>query len=118
MLEGFIQLVAELLIELGLHWVAASFERGPSPALAAVGYAILGALLGGVSLWLLPQHLTTTHGARLTALVIAPLAAGGLMAALGAWRARRGDPVFRIDRFSYGYLFALCFALMRYFVAT
>ncbi|RBD62824.1 hypothetical protein BRM52_06785, partial [Xanthomonas oryzae pv. oryzae] len=67
MLEGFIQWVAELMIELGLHWVAASFERGQSPALAAVGYAILGALLGGVSLWLLPKHLTATHGARLTA---------------------------------------------------
>ncbi|MDC9640262.1 hypothetical protein QYG06_18720 [Xanthomonas euvesicatoria] len=40
------------------------------------------------------------------------------MAALGAWRARRGDPVLRIDRFSHGYLFALCFALMRYFFAT
>lgn len=79
MLEGFIQWVAELMIELGLHWVAASFERGHSPALAAVGYAILGALLGGVSLWLLPKHFTATHGARLTAVVIAPLAAGGLL---------------------------------------
>ncbi|MFA1287817.1 hypothetical protein ACDJ03_08310 [Xanthomonas axonopodis pv. nakataecorchori] len=126
MLEGMLQLVAEvllqalaeLLIELGLHSVAESFERRPSPWLAAVGYAILGALLGGVSLWLLPQHLTATFGARLAALLIAPLVAGGLMAALGAWRARRGDPVLRIDRFSYGYLFALCFALMRYFFAT
>ncbi|OOW71183.1 hypothetical protein Xmlh_08960 [Xanthomonas axonopodis pv. melhusii] len=126
MIEGMLQLVAEvllqalaeLLIELGLHSVAESFERRPSPGLAAVGYAIVGALLGGVSLWLLPQHFTATFGARLAALVIAPLVAGGLMAALGAWRARRGDPVFRIDRFSYGYLFALCFALMRYFFAA
>ncbi|MBO9740697.1 hypothetical protein J7432_17255 [Xanthomonas axonopodis pv. begoniae] len=126
MLEGMLQLVAEvllqalteLLIELGLHAVAESFERRPSPGLAAVGYAIAGALLGGVSLWLLPQHLTATPGARLAAVVIVPLVAGGLMAALGAWRARRGDPVLRIDRFSYGYLFALCFALMRYFFAT
>ncbi|CAJ24547.1 putative membrane protein [Xanthomonas euvesicatoria pv. vesicatoria str. 85-10] len=68
MLEGMLQLVAEvllqalaeLLIELGLHSVAESFERRPSPWLAAVGYAILGALLGGVSLCLLPQHLTAT----------------------------------------------------------
>lgn len=72
MIEGMLQLVAEvllqalaeLLIELGLHSVAESFERRPSPGLAAVGYAIVGALLGGVSLWLLPQHLTATFGAR------------------------------------------------------
>ncbi|QYF40799.1 hypothetical protein HZS92_02903 [Xanthomonas citri pv. citri] len=85
MIEGMLQLVAEvllqalaeLLIELGLHSVAESFERRPSPGLAAVGYAIVGALLGGVSLWLLPQHLTATFGARLAALMIAPLVAGG-----------------------------------------
>jgi hypothetical protein len=40
------------------------------------------------------------------------------MAAIGAWRARRGEPVLRIDRFAYGYLFALSLALVRFFFAA
>jgi len=31
----------------------------------------------------------------------------------GRWRARRGDRVLRIDRFFYGYMFALGFASVR-----
>jgi hypothetical protein len=36
------------------------------------------------------------------------------MVALGAWRAQRGEPLLRLDRFSYGYLFALSQALVRF----
>ncbi len=36
------------------------------------------------------------------------------MVALGARRAKRGEPLLRIDRFSYGYLFALSLALVRF----
>jgi hypothetical protein len=39
------------------------------------------------------------------------------MCALGAWRARRGGVVLRIDRFAYGYLFALALALIRFWFA-
>jgi hypothetical protein len=34
------------------------------------------------------------------------------------WRARHGKPVLRIDRFAYGYLFALAFALVRFLFAA
>jgi hypothetical protein len=47
-------------------------------------------------------------------LVFTPLAVGGIMSAIGAWRARRGDGLLRIDRFSYGYLFAFAVAAVRY----
>jgi len=40
------------------------------------------------------------------------------MAILGAWRARRGQQVLRIDRFAYGYLFALSIALVRFYFAA
>lgn len=36
---------------------------------------------------------------------------------VGHWRARRGHDVLRIDRFAYGYLFALFLALVRYVYA-
>jgi hypothetical protein len=50
-------------------------------------------------------------------LVLTPLLAGGIMAVLGAWRARRGQTVLRIDRFAYGYLFALGLAVVRFWFA-
>lgn len=40
------------------------------------------------------------------------------MAMVGRWRASRGKPVIRIERFFYGYLFALAFALVRFSFAS
>jgi hypothetical protein len=51
-------------------------------------------------------------------MVITPLVAGGVMSLMGAWRRRRGQPVVRIDRFAYGYLFAVAMALVRYTMAS
>ena len=47
--------------------------------------------------------------------VWATLRVSGLsMAAIGAWRARRGQNLLRMDRFAYGFFFALTMALVRY----
>lgn len=51
---------------------------------------------------------------RLANLVFTPIVVGLLMAALGAWRAWHGQIILRIDRFSYGFLFALSLALVRF----
>ena len=106
--------MGEVLVELGLRSLAAPFRRRPNVWLAVPGYALLGALLGGLSLWLFPGHLTREGWPRLLNLVLTPVLAGLAMALLGRWRARRGDPVLRIDRFAYGYLFALAVAVVRY----
>jgi hypothetical protein len=112
--EFLLQVVGEALVELGLHSLAEPFRRPPNPWLAAVGYAVFGAVAGGLSLLVLPSHLTPSGAARIANLVLTPIAVGGCMSALGAWRAKRGQPLLRIDRFSYGYVFALCLALVRY----
>lgn len=61
-----------------------------------------------------PAHLTPAGLPRLANLVLTPLAVGLCMSAMGAWRSKRGDALLRIDRFSYGYLFALTMALVRF----
>ena len=58
--ELLLQIFGELLVEFGLQTVKAPFRRKSNPLLAAMGYALLGALAGLISLWLLPQHLTPT----------------------------------------------------------
>lgn len=112
--EFLLQVLVEALLEIGLHSLAEPFQRPPNPWLAALGYALFGVAVGGLSLWVFPAHLTPPGAARIANLVLTPIALGGCMAALGAWRAKRGEPLLRIDKFSYGYLFALSFALVRF----
>lgn len=115
--EFVLQLVGEILVEVGWRSLAAPFQRESSPWLAAVGYAVFGAVAGAASVWLLPQHMVGARTLRVVNVALAPIAAGAVMAALGAWRFRRGQVLIRLDRFWYGYLFALAFALVRFFFA-
>ena len=116
--EVLLQLVIEALVEIGLHSVKEPFKRRPSPGFAAVGYGILGAVLGGFTLLILPNHLTPTGSWRLVNLLVTPIVLGVFMSAVGTWRRRRNEAVFRIDKFSYGYLFALSIAIVRFLFAN
>jgi len=115
--EFLLQALVETLAELGLHSLGEPFRRPPNPWLAGLGYAIFGAIAGGITLWLLPDHMVRNEVLRKLNLLVTPLAAGGMMCLIGAWRARRGDDVLRIDRFAYGYVFALSLALVRFIFA-
>lgn len=112
--ELLFQVLGEMLVELGLQSLAAPFRKQPNVWLAVPGYALLGAGLGALSLWAFPHHFTRDGWPRLVNLVFIPVLAGFAMALLGRWRARRGDTVLRIDRFAYGYLFALAVAVVRF----
>jgi hypothetical protein len=115
--EFLLQVLGEALVELGFHSLAEPFQKPPNPWLAAMGYALFGAILGGLSLLVFPNNLVPEPW-RLVNLFATPIAVGGLMVAMGAWRARRGQPVLRIDKFAYGYLFALALALVRFFFSA
>lgn len=115
--EFLLQTLLEALAEIGLHSLAEPFRRPPNPWLAAIGYTLFGAAAGGLSLLAFPAHLVPEHGLRLLNLIVTPVAVGGVMVLMGAWRARRGESVLRIDRFAYGYLFALSLGLVRFFFA-
>ncbi len=115
--EFVLQVVGEALVEIGFHSLAEPFRRPPNPWLAAIGYALIGAILGGISLLAFPNNLVPGSW-RVANLVATPVAVGGVMAIMGAWRARRGQTLLRIDRFAYGYLFALSIAVVRFCFAA
>jgi hypothetical protein len=116
--ELLLQVVLQVLIELGFHSIVAPFRRTPNPWLAAIGYALLGATAGALSLLAYPALLIVSHTGRLVNLVLTPILAGAAMTALGAWRRGRDQELIRLDRFTYGFLFALAMALVRFHFAN
>jgi len=113
--EFLLQGLFELIGELGLRSLGEPFKcRGPlNPFLAAVGYLIYGAIGGGLSL-LLPKMFIVPNIWRVANLIVTPIICGFSMAAIGRYLTRRGSEPLRLDTFSYGYLFALGMALVRF----
>lgn len=115
--EFMLQAVLEALVELGLHSMAEPLRKPPNPWLAALGYTLIGVCIGGLSLIVFPTNFVSEPW-RFVNLIITPTAVGALMSMMGALRARRGGRVLRIDRFAYGYLFALSLGIIRYLFAS
>lgn len=112
--ELILQVLFQVLAEVGLQSLRAPFQKESNPWLAALGYILMGAMVGGISLLVFPVLHIQTHKIRVLNLALSPLAAGAAMAALGAWRRHRDQPVLRIDKFTYGFVFALSMALVRF----
>jgi hypothetical protein len=113
--ELLIQLVFEVVVELISHVVHKGFRRSlHKPLIAAVVHAILGAVAGGLSLLVFPTLMIRRQWGRWLNLAITPLVCGLLMAYIGSRRAKRNEPVLRLDRFSYGWLFAMAMATVRF----
>ena len=111
--ELLLQLALELLAEVGLRAVGRPFEKPLHPLAGGIGYALLGGIAGGLSLWWFPQLFIGSHAGRIANVVVTPLLAGSAMAALGAWRRRRNERTVLLDRFAYAFIFAMAMALVR-----
>jgi hypothetical protein len=89
-------------------------SRGPSWVMVGLGCVVLGAALGGISLLVLPALWLHSPVARAINLLLAPVAAGGLMEVLGNARQRQGRRRGFLMHFGCAYLFALAFAVVRF----
>jgi len=115
-LEFLLEFIFEVAVELGLH-SARDLVRGGSdmpPWLALIGYPLLGAAIGFISLFIFPYRLVAHAPVPGLSLVVAPVLAGIGMWGIGWLRRRKRGPVIRLDRFSYGFIFALAIALVRF----
>jgi hypothetical protein len=115
--ELLVQIIFEVLAELGIHGVKDTFRNPRRPFLSTIGFLVWGLLAGGISLWLFPHSFIADKSLRLANLAITPILAGSLMLAIGRLRARRGQELVGLDRFGYAFAFALAMALVRFFFA-
>lgn len=114
--ELLLQVFGELIAELIGRSVREPFRR-PKPIqtwMAAIGYGIFGAIAGIISLWVLPSLFISAEWLRIVNLIATPLVAGLVMERLGAWREMKDQETIRLDTFSYGFVFALSMALVRF----
>ena len=97
--EFAIQFVLEVLVEMGAH----GLRRGRSPvhpAISTIIYVVLGGILGWISYLFFPQQLISHPYASIANLVLTPIAVGLCLGAIGAWRAKRGTELVRLDKFA------------------
>jgi len=78
------------------------------------GWLTLGAILGGLSLLVLPNLLLRNNSLAVANLIVTPIIAGFVMWRVGKYFRKKQKPMVRLATFFYGYLFAFAFALVRY----
>lgn len=115
-LEGLVQIGGEFFFELGLRSLGETIApRGEkNPLLAGIGYALLGLLAGGLSLLIFPNYFVRSRQFHGASLLVSPLLAGAVMAGFGWLLEHRGERRLRLDSFTYGFVFALPMAIVRF----
>lgn len=123
--ELFVRLALEIFVqgifELGGRSLVSLFRRDGEtvkPLLAIFGYIAMGAIAGGISIWLIPMHLLKLPALQILNLAITPILLGFIFDALGRCKTNHDKPRHAVDRFSYGFIFALTMGLIRYFFAA
>ncbi len=115
-LEIGLQLVAEILIELGFGSAGDSLRqrRRAHPAIAAVGVVLLGGLAGLVTSLIWPTLIFRPGPVPGISLLVSPLISGLIMDRYGDWRERHGGERSYVATFWGGALFAFSMALIRF----
>ena len=101
----------------GTESLAEAFKRrsGSQPVLACFGYFLIGSVLGGVSVLLIPRF---SEGVLVSAgcLLAAPSIAGLAMHAFGVLRQRSGAHTTNLATFAGGASFAFGISLVRFLI--
>ena len=114
LVELILQALGELLVELGLRSMAETVKRPRSPALAAFGFLLWGALVGSLSLLVVPHSPIEDPSLRWVNLFATPVLVGLMMMVVGKIRDKKGQKLVRLDRFGFAFIFAFSMALVRF----
>jgi hypothetical protein len=117
--EVLLQLAGQALAELGWYSIreAMAPSRPPLRIARILGHVVLGAVLGGLSLLVLPKRLATGTALRVATLVLAPLVSAlATIPVAELLRRLRRTPDTQWW-FENAYVFGLAFAVVRFFYA-
>jgi hypothetical protein len=114
--EAILEIAGESLLSLLARLFGGVFTTffELNPIAISIGLAMLGAGAGFLSVAVIPHplvHPTRFHG---LSLVLSPLIAGLIMSRLGRALRRRNRATIPIETFSYGFVFALAMAIVRF----
>lgn len=115
-LEILGQALLELLAELGIRSVGHTLgiKKFESPLFAVIGYLVLAAILGFISINTHPAHFIKSPTWRIVNLIVTPITVGLLMGIRRKMLLAKEKIPIRLDSFSYGFFFSLTFALIRF----
>ena len=126
--ELIIQLIFELIFDSisravvkTLFWEKVSKNRENKPInliIAVIRYLVFGAVVGGLSLLLLPNLLIKIYWLSIANIFFTPIIAGCCMLGLGVFRSKIGNEKILLNTFAYGFCFALAMALVRFFFCS
>jgi hypothetical protein len=115
-MELVVEIVGEVLIELGFHATAEKLSsKARSRVILGGAYAIFGAVLGFLSLYIFPKIVFANRLLPILYFIVSPIIAGFSLTFV-SWLINRGiRPVrlFEFDKFAFGVLFALAYSLSR-----
>ena len=119
-IQVFGEFLVQLVFELGFRGLAEPFrtDRPTNVVLAVFGYIGMGLVAGLISLWIVPEHVIDSETLRYINIVATPILMGFLFELLGRRRQKRGKEKLLLDRFSYGFSFALTMGLIRLIFAS
>ena len=114
--EVLLQIAGDVLAELGWNALREIFRPSHPPrrGLVLVGYSMIGAALGALSLLVFPKHFAAGMPLRLATLLLAPIASALAVAPVPPLLHRSSEPVDIWRRFWNAYAFSLTFALIRF----
>jgi hypothetical protein len=111
-----LQIIGEVLLELGITSVGESMQRRSRahPALAGIGALLMGAVAGVLTSLIWPARLFRPGPVPGSSLLLSPLVSGIAMNWYGEWREGRGWGRSYIATFWGGALFAFGMAAVRF----
>jgi hypothetical protein len=118
-MEFLFELLFEVFGEILLEALMAGFKesrgrQNHGPVAATFGYLLLGAAIGGLSLWVMPRRLMSVGGVRGASIVLSPLFGGLALDLWGRYRRAQGHEPTRLATFYGGAAFLFAYAVVRF----
>jgi len=118
-LEFLLQFAGEIILDLIVHACSRNARVSYVASNLLLGLIVLfplGLFMGWFSLLFWPQAFVRSESLHGISLVITPVLAGSMMAAIGWVRKQRGKRVVRIENFWMGFALAFGIALVRFYL--